>query len=149
MDVGASCAVNGDTLTLTGAFPTGIAAATAVSLTISQIKNPRSAKTVTGITLSTKDSNGFDIDSTSSVTLSGISTPRTFQSVSLNIVNTQQVGQSTTLQIVATLDIPVDSGAYVVLVYPSDLPLADQPITNIFSSGSYSDPSAISATGQT
>ena len=150
VDAGASCAINGDTLTLSAAFPAQVAASTSIAFSISQIRNPRSAKTVTGITLSTQDSGGFNIDSTSDVTLTGVSTARTFSSLTLNMATTQQVGRNTVMQMSVNLDIPVDSGAYVVLVYPADLPLQSQPINSILGTGSYSDPnsSQISNNGQ-
>lgn len=150
MDAGASCAVNGDTLTLSSGFAGGVAASTSVAFSISQIRNPRSARTVTGITLSTQDSGGNNIDTTSDVTLTGVAKARSFSVLNLNMATTQQVGKNTVMQMSVSLDIPVDSGAYVVLVYPSDLPLQSQPINSILGTGSYSDPVAaqISNSGQ-
>ena len=150
VDAGASCAVSGDTLTLSSAFLTEIAPSTSVAFSISQIRNPRSAKTVTGITLSTQDASGFNIDSTSDVTLTGVSNARSFSSINLSILD-EVVGQTSSMQMTMGLDIPVDIGAYVVLVYPNDLVLADQPISDVLATGSYDDPNLnqISDNGQT
>lgn len=105
------------------------------------MRNPRSAKSITGLTLSTRNSGNFDIDSSSGVSFTGTSVAASFDSITLNPTTTTQVGLETNMQIVATLNsIPVDAGAYVVLTYPADLPLSSQPITSIFASGSYNDP---------
>ena len=57
-------------------------------------------------------------------------------------VGTSKVGVDTVLQIIVSLSIPVDSGAYVILQYPGDLPLSSQPISSILGSGGYTDPNA-------
>ncbi len=124
-----------------------MAASTSVSFSIAQIRNPRSAKTVTGITVSTQNGNGNDIDSKSDVTLTGINTARSFSTTALNLAGSTQVGQNSVMQIFVSLDIPVDSGAYVILTYPNDLTLSAQPITNLLGSGSYSDPASVSDSG--
>ena len=62
VDAGVICSVSGDTLTISNAFQTEVAASSSISLRITSLRNPRSAKSITGLTLSTQNSGGFDID---------------------------------------------------------------------------------------
>ena len=78
VDAGVTCAVSGDTLTVSNAFPTEVAASSSISLRIASLRNPKSAKSITGLTLTTQNSGGFDIDSTSTLAFTGVTTAAAF-----------------------------------------------------------------------
>eukprot|EP00347_Sterkiella_histriomuscorum_P010553 403375847 len=140
-----SCTFSGASLQLTVSYTISDLAdtTTALKITISSFKNPISTQAKSGFTVLTQDSNGFLIEQSNTLSLSGITTASTFSSYTLSLVDSQSVQTYTGIQLRLSLSVPVEQNCFMKITFPSDFTLDDK-LTSVIGTGFFR-PSATSS----
>lgn len=120
VDAGLSCTfvTATNTLTLSNAFPSGKAAGSTFSFSISSILNPLSFAPVT-VSFQTMTANGLGIVDTGSATVTATSVATIDSTQTIASADNSTVQTYTNINIQLTNPVPVSTGCIITVVFPS------------------------------
>lgn len=128
---------NTDTLTITNGYlvaqhPAG----TALSFTLADMRNPRTTAGITsGITVQTLTQAGSILDQSTAMTFLGVSTATTISNPETENIDTTLVDQSGTFYLTFYVPVYVDAGCQVIIVFPSEVQIAESNIAEVKGAG--------------
>jgi hypothetical protein len=120
------------------------ASGTSHTFTVTNFKNPYSAAPRSGFTLTTIDSNGCNIESTTTSPTIAVTDWATITVAAIARSDTvTTVQELSTMTASFTIDLPVDSGCKLEIAFPSDQPVTSG-LTSVSGTGLFSNAAALS-----